>query len=108
MPLAVVVLVVRLVMMVLLAGLAGLGLPVILAVAMAVAAVDTRAELAVQTLDQAARAVCRGAQAEAAAVRVLEQGLKVVTAVRELEERCEYGPGSSKQRRTQRPGCAEA
>ena len=28
--------------------------------------------------------------------------------VQEPEARCEYGPGSSEQRRTERPGCAEA
>ena len=74
-------------MMVLLAGLAGLGLPVILAVAMVEAVVDIKPEQVVQTLGQAARAESLVAEGEEVAVRVLEQGLKVVTAVREPEAR---------------------
>ena len=37
-----------------------------------------------------------------------ETQLAAVQAELEPEARCEYGPGSSEQCRTQRPGCAEA
>ena len=45
------------------------------------------------------------------AVEAVEQVVHLVApeaqGVQEPEARCEYGPGSSEQRRTQRPGCAE-
>ena len=48
--------------------------------------------------------------AEAEAVPPLEDTVTTTVAQVEqgLEARCVYGPGSSEQRRTQRPGCAEA
>ena len=46
-------------------------------------------------------------QLEAEVVVHLNQAL-VAQAEQAAKARCEYGPGSSEQRRTKRPGCAEA
>tara|TARA_Y100000310_G_scaffold304434_1_gene343585 strand:+ start:282 stop:677 length:396 start_codon:yes stop_codon:yes gene_type:complete len=44
-----------------------------------------------------------------AAVEVQPEVLsRIQMGVTEAKARCEYGPGNSEQRRTQRPGCAEA
>jgi len=65
-------------------------------------------EAAVETLvplEQAGRAALlqvAGAQAEEPQVAMVE------VADWEPEARCVYGPGSSEQCRTERPGCAEA
>ena len=45
---------------------------------------------------------------QVAVVAVAEPEAARMTAEQEPEEKCEYGPGSSEHRRTQRPGCAEA
>ena len=45
-------------------------------------------------------------QAEVAGDKVTH--LQVQVGVQEAKARCEYGPGNSEHRRTQRPGCAEA
>ena len=46
--------------------------------------------------------------AEEAEVPQKGKEIMQATEAQELEARCEYGPGNSEQRRTERPGCAEA
>ena len=84
-------------------GLAAMAIAVLLE-----QATEVGAEAVLMMEPQEAQGGMVGRQAQAVAEAVRQNQALVAQAAQAAEARCEYGPGSSEHRRTQRPGCAEA